>query len=76
MMVWKIIYQNIYFHIREILSHLRECRSQAPFPGGSQMIREGSHVWCQEGIVMTSFAFFNKKKINHFENEYSYKIQK
>ena len=34
----------LYFHIREVLSHSRECGSWAAFPGGSRMIREGSHV--------------------------------
>ena len=34
----------LYFHIREVLSHSRECGSRAAFPGGSRMIREGSHV--------------------------------
>ena len=33
------------FHIREVLSHSRECGSRAAFPGGSRMIREGSHVF-------------------------------
>ena len=28
-----------------VLSHSRKCGSQAAFPGGSWMIREGSHVW-------------------------------
>ena len=28
----------------EVLSHSRECGSRTAFPGGSQMIREGSHV--------------------------------
>ena len=32
-------------NVREILSHLRECESRVPFPGGSRMIREVSHVW-------------------------------
>ena len=32
-------------HIQEALSHLRECGSRAAFPGGSEMIWEGSHVW-------------------------------
>ena len=27
------------------LSHSRECGSRAPFPVGSRMILEGSHVW-------------------------------
>ena len=35
----------LYFHIREVLSHSRECGSRATFSGGSRMIREGSHVW-------------------------------
>ena len=34
----------LYFHIREVLSHSRECGSRAASPGGSRMIREGSHV--------------------------------
>ena len=37
--------KNLYFHIREVLSHSQECGSWAAFPGGSRMIREGSHVW-------------------------------
>ena len=47
-MVWKIkkffFFFFLYLHIREVLSHSQECRSQAAFPGGSRMIREGSHV--------------------------------
>ena len=43
-----------FHHIWEVLSHLRECRSLAAFPGGSQMIREGSHVWLY--LHRTSFG--------------------
>ena len=48
-MVWKKKKKKknfffLYFHIREVLSHSRECGSRAAFPGGSRMIREGSNV--------------------------------
>ena len=61
MMVWKIILKKkeknvvfffvlfFYFHIREILSHSQECESLAPFPEGSWMIQEGSHVCSKIG---------------------------
>ena len=41
---FKIFFFFCIFHIREILSHSRECASQAQFPGGSRMVREGSHL--------------------------------
>ena len=41
----KIFFFVLFFHIQEVLSHSRECKSWAAFPGGSRMIREGSHVW-------------------------------
>ena len=45
-MVWKKkIFFFLYFHIREVLSHSWEGGSLAAFLGGSQIIREGSHVW-------------------------------
>ena len=35
------------------MSHLRECGSQAPFPGGFQMIREVTQVWCESLISIS-----------------------
>ena len=46
----------LYFHIREVFSHSRECGSRAAFPGGSQMIQEGSHA-CN--LIFKDFLFFN-----------------
>ena len=50
----------LYFHIREVLSHSRECGSWAAFPGGSRMIREGSHVWIT--IFATKIDFFFRRE--------------
>ena len=57
-----------YFHIREVPSHSRECGSWAAFPGGSRMIREGSHVctkWAfgsgelkSTVLLTTTFSFY------------------
>ena len=43
------------FHIREVLPHSRECGSWAAFPGGSRMIREGSHVWSFDNQITSPF---------------------
>ena len=44
-----------YFHIREVLSHSRECGSQAALLGGSRMIQKGSHLCLRVGILGFGF---------------------
>ena len=56
----KIFFFFLYFHIREVLSHSQECGSRAAFPGGSQMIWEGSHV-CDIFCLFFFFKIFKYK---------------
>ena len=57
----KIFFFFLYFHIREVLPHSRECGNRAAFPGGSRMMREGSHVcpiiyYCSQ-LSFTTMSF-------------------
>ena len=62
----------LYFHIREVLSHSRECGSWAAFPGGSRMIREGSHVWkscCNQPKIWAACFYLTIKGPKHADGK-------
>ena len=62
--------KKLYFHIREVRSHSREYGSRAAFPGGSRMIREGSHV-CLRRLSSSSVVVVRRRphSLNIFSSE-------
>ena len=69
----KKIFFFLYFHIREVLSHSRECGRRAAFPGGSRMIREGSHVWLPSYFT---FKYMDRvKRICYLSPMWAAKVQ-